>query len=83
MSNSFLNIQEVAARFGRSTSWLYQHYKTIAGFPRPIRLNGYNLQWNSAEVDIWFASRVNPAYRINDNAAGVYDKLLAANAALL
>lgn len=87
MQNRFINPQDVAFKFSRSVSWLYKHYRELSrskGFPRPVKNNGYNLQWSEAEVNIWFNSHVSPQYRINDNNPGAaYEKLLAANAASL
>lgn len=87
MQNRFINPEEVASRFSRSVSWLYKHYNELSqkqGFPRPLKNNGYNLQWSEAEVDVWFNSRISPQFRLNDNNPGAaYEKLLAANAAAL
>lgn len=86
MSN-FLEIDEVAERFRRSVSWVYQNYKRLnkeKNFPLPHRLNGYNLLWIDKEVECWFDTQISGAYRLNDNQLKpCYDKLLAANAALL
>lgn len=86
MSN-FLEIDGVAKRFSRSVSWLYQNYKRLhreKNFPLPRKLNGYNLTWIDKEVDTWFDMQINSSYRVNDNKPTVcYEKLLAANAALL
>lgn len=83
---NMLEPEEVAAMFKRSVSWLYKNYKLLSatkGFPRPVRLNGYNLQWSSKDVDIWFDMHIN-SISLNDNrVGGSYEKLLAANAALL
>ena len=87
MQNSFLNPDDVALRFRRSLSWFYKNYQKLnqeQGFPRPLKQNGYNLQWSEAEVNFWFDSHINPRYRTNDNNPGLaYEKLLAANAAAL
>lgn len=83
---NMLSPKEVAAMFKRSVSWLYKNYEILSavkGFPRPIKLNGYNLQWSSKDVDIWFDLHIN-SISLNDNArSGCYEKLLAANATLL
>lgn len=87
MFNKLLNPEDVAARFSRSLSWFYKNYKMLSkkqGFPKPHKLNGYNLQWSEAEVDFWFNARISKEFRLNDNNVGVcYEKLLAANAQLL
>lgn len=85
--SAFLNIEEVASRFKRSSSWFYKNYKKLSdekGFPRPIKLNGYNVQWSEVDVDFWFDTHINTSRQANDNNIGkCYEKLLAANAALL
>lgn len=85
--SKFVNIVEVAERFNRSVSWVYQNYKNLnksKNFPLPKRLNGYNLMWLDKEVDYWFDLQLSSAYCLNDNAkAPCYEKLLAANAAFL
>lgn len=82
-----LNITDVAARLSRSASWLYKNHGKLHkenGFPSPIKLNGYNIQWNEAELDMWFNTHIHSRFRTNDNAPGsAYEKLLAANAAAL
>ena len=81
-----MNIEEVAERFNRSASWVYQNYKKLnreQDFPLPHKINGYNLSWIDKEVDYWFDLRISPKYHLNDNIAPCYEKLLAANAALL
>ena len=86
MSN-FLEIEEIAKRFRRSVSWVYQNYKRLhkeKNFPLPHRLNGYNILWLDKEVDFWFNLQVDVVYRLKDkNSKPCYDKLLAANAAVL
>ncbi len=85
--SEFLNIDEVAARFKRSRSWFYKNHKKLCKeqkFPQPLRLNGYNIQWSSADVDYWFDTHINTFHQANDNHLGSsYEKLLAMNAALL
>ena len=85
--SEFLNIDEVAARFKRSRSWLYRNHKKLSKekeFPKPVSLNGYNIQWSSSEVEYWFNMRLNSYHQANDNRLGSsYERLLAANAALL
>lgn len=82
-----LNIYEVAERFNRSASWLYQNHKKLhakQGFPLPHKFNGYNVQWCDEEVQLWFDSQIKPEFKTNDNKTGVcYESLLAANANLL
>lgn len=86
MMSKFISIEEVAARFERSASWLYKNYKKLnqeKKFPKPISLNGYNLQWSEADVDYWFDTHI-VSYQANDNRVGSsYEKLLAANAAMM
>lgn len=83
---NMLDPEEVAAMFKRSVSWLYKNHKKLSlskGFPRPVKINGYNLQWSSKDVDYWFDTHIN-TFSINDNNVGrSYEKLLAANAACL
>lgn len=85
MSN-FLTIEEVATRFKRSVSWLYKNYKKLnkeKKFPKPISLNGYNIQWSEQDVDYWFDTHIT-SRQANDNKVGnSYERLLAANAAML
>lgn len=85
MSN-LLNPEEIAKRFNRSLSWFYKNYKRFEKerhFPKPIKFNGYNLQWSAYDVDLWFNTHID-CYKLNDNHPGAsYEKLLAANAALL
>ena len=84
--SKFISIEEVAQRFHRSTSWLYKNYKRLnkeKKFPQPISLNGYNIQWSESDVDYWFDMHIT-ACQANDNTVGsAYEKLLAANAAML
>ncbi len=85
--SEFLNIEEVARRFKRSKSWFYQNYKKLCrekNFPDPVSLNGYNIQWSSSAVDYWFNTHLSSHHQANDNKlGGSYERLLAANAALL
>lgn len=82
-----LNSEDVAAMFCRSRSWLYKNYKHLhqeRKFPLPVKINGYNIQWKKAAVKDWFAITLDNPFQTNDNAPGVcYEKLLAANAAVL
>lgn len=81
-----LNPSDIAEMFNRSVSWVYQNYNKLSrikNFPKPQRINGYNIQWNSEEVETWFQLNIQNKYVSNDNTAASYDKLLAANAALL
>ena len=83
---TLLEPEEVAAMFKRSVSWLYKNYKNLSqkkGFPKPVKLNGYNLQWSSHDVDYWFNTHINTLSTNDNNVGTAYEKLLAANAALL
>ena len=84
---NLLEPEEVAEKLRRSLSWLYKYHTKLSkekGFPKPVKINGYNLQWSAPDVDMWFNTHINTTSRTNDNIVGCsYEKLLAANASLL
>lgn len=51
-----LNVAEVAAEMGRSTQWVYTHWRRLAakeGMPMPVRGEDPPLMWSAAQFYAW------------------------------
>lgn len=56
MAGPTLSAAEVAEELGRSTGWLYEHWRTLAKqqrFPHPLLGGATPLTWSRAQVYAW------------------------------
>jgi prophage regulatory protein len=54
---TLMRLPALLSRIGLSRSEIYR--RVIAGtFPRPIKLGGRAVVWNSVEIDSWLADRI-------------------------
>lgn len=54
----YLNVKQVAARYGLDTSTIWRKRKTDPSFPLPIKMGPTTVRWKLADLEVWEASRV-------------------------
>ena len=49
----YLNVKQVAARFGVDTCTIWRKLKSDPTFPKPKRFGPQTLRWSVAELEAW------------------------------
>jgi len=57
MGETYLSDKQVAARLGVSRVSIWRWAKSLAGFPKPIRLSSNVTRWRLSELEAWEANR--------------------------
>ena len=60
MTDTLLNVRDVAARLGVCRPTVYNILKRDPSFPRPIHIASRSPRWRAAELAAWIESKRQP-----------------------
>lgn len=55
---TYLNVKQVAARYGVHTATIWRWRAELVGFPQPVQFGPQTIRWSVQSLEEWDASRL-------------------------